>query len=54
MRTQALYLLVGLALGWLILLVGYLLWRPAYRRWRTWRYGAPLDHTLLLTEWGAG
>jgi signal transduction histidine kinase len=45
-------LLVGLALGALALVLGFLLWRGARRRWRAWRYGSPIDHGTLLVEYG--
>jgi len=43
---------VGLALGWLSLALGYLLYRGAHKWWRLWRYGAPIDHSGLLMEYG--
>jgi len=45
-------LLIGLALGWLTLALGFLLYRGAHRWWRTRRYGAPVDHSVLLAEYG--
>ena len=45
-------LLIGLALGWLTLVLGLLLYRGAHRWWRTRRYGAPVDHSVLLAEYG--
>ena len=45
-------LLVGLGLGALALVLGLLLWRGARRWWRAWRYGAPIDHSTLLVEYG--
>ena len=45
-------LLIGLALGWLTLVLGLLLYRGAHRWWRTRRYGAPVDHSILLAEYG--
>jgi len=46
------YLIVGLALGWITLALGFLLYRGAHRWWRTRRYGAPVDHSALLVEYG--
>jgi signal transduction histidine kinase len=45
-------LLVGLAIGALALTLGFFLWRGARRWWRAWRYGAPIDHSTLLVEYG--
>jgi signal transduction histidine kinase len=45
-------LLVGVVLGALVLALGLLLWRGVRRRWRAWRYGAPIDHSTLLVEYG--
>jgi signal transduction histidine kinase len=45
-------LMVGLVLGWVSLALGYLLYRGARRWWRLWRYGAPIDHSSLLMEYG--
>jgi signal transduction histidine kinase len=45
-------LLIGLTLGALALALGFLLWRGARRWWRAWRYGAPIDHSTLLVEYG--
>ena len=45
-------LLTGLALGWLTLALAFLLYRGV-RRWRrNRRYGAPVDHNVLLVEYG--
>ena len=45
-------LLTGLALGWLTLALTLLLYRGARGWWRTRRYGAPVDHSALLVEYG--
>ena len=45
-------LLVGIALGVLVVVLGRLVTRWARRRWHQWRYGAPLDHNTLLVEYG--
>jgi signal transduction histidine kinase len=45
-------LVTGLALGWLTLALGILLYRRARKWWRLWRYGAPVDHSTLLVEYG--
>ncbi len=44
--------LVGLALGWLTLALALLCYRGLRDGWRRWRYGAPLDHGMLLIEYG--
>jgi hypothetical protein len=45
-------LLLGLALGWLALAAGLVLYRGARRWWRNRRYGSPVDHSALLMEYG--
>ncbi len=45
-------LLVGLVLGALTLVLGFLLWRSVRRWWRAWRYGTPIDHSTLLVKYG--
>jgi signal transduction histidine kinase len=45
-------LLIGLALGWVTLVLGLVLYRGVHRRWREWRYGAPVDYGSLLVEYG--
>jgi|GEM_PF-1035301 len=45
-------LLTGLALGWLTLALTLLLYQGARGWWRTRRYGAPVDHSALLVEYG--
>jgi signal transduction histidine kinase len=45
-------LVIGLALGWLTLALGILLYRRAREWWRLWQYGAPVDHSTLLVEYG--
>jgi len=44
--------IIGLALGWLTLALGSLVYLAARRAWRRWRYGAPLDHSALLMGYG--
>ncbi len=46
------YLVIGLALGWLTLVLGLLLYRGARRWWHNQRYGAPIDHSVLLVKYG--
>ena len=43
---------IGLAVGWGTLALGYLVCRWAQGWWRVWRYGAPVDHGGLLVEYG--
>jgi signal transduction histidine kinase len=43
---------LGLAIGWLTLAVGVLVYRWARKRWRTWRYGIGVDHSFLQVEFG--
>ena len=45
-------LLIGLALGWLTLAMGFVFYRPARKWLHTQRYGASIDHNLLLVEYG--
>ncbi|HSG17340.1 MAG TPA: sensor histidine kinase [Anaerolineae bacterium] len=52
MSSETGYLFGGLALGWLSLAFGYLVYRVFYKRWRRWRYGDQIDHSVLLTEFG--
>jgi signal transduction histidine kinase len=52
MTDRAAYAIVGLALGWLTLALGSLLYRLAHRWWRKRRYGTPVDHGALLMEYG--
>jgi len=42
----------GLALGWFTLAVGLLVYRGVRGWWRSRRYGAPIDHSVLLVEYG--
>ena len=44
--------IIGLALGWLTLALGGLVYVAARRGWRRWRYGAPVDHSALLMGYG--
>jgi signal transduction histidine kinase len=45
-------MVVGLVLGWLTLALGMVLYRGAHRWWRLRRYGTPIDHNVLLMEYG--
>jgi signal transduction histidine kinase len=45
-------ILIGLALGWLTFALGYLVYRPARLWLHRQRYGASVDHSLLLVEYG--
>ncbi|MBN1889192.1 MAG: sensor histidine kinase [Thermoflexales bacterium] len=45
-------ILAGLLLGWFSLALGFLLYRWVRDWWRAWRYGVPIDHSLLLVEYG--
>jgi signal transduction histidine kinase len=45
-------LLVGLGLGWVSLALGLLLFLRGREWWRKQRYGEPLNHGLLLVEYG--
>jgi len=45
-------LVAGLALGWFTLAVGLLMYRGVRGWWRSRRYGAPIDHSVLLVEYG--
>jgi signal transduction histidine kinase len=42
----------GLVFGWLTLAAGFFLYRALRQRWRSRRYGAPVDHNALLMEYG--
>ena len=44
--------LIGLALGWMTLAFGLLFYRWVRSKWRTWRYGTPIEHNTLLMEYG--
>ncbi len=44
--------LVGLALGWLSLVLGLLLYRGLRQWWQRRHYGPDIDHSLLLVEYG--
>ena len=43
---------VGLGLGWLTLALGLFLFHQARELWRKRRYGDPINHGLLLVEYG--
>ena len=45
-------LVVGLALGWLTLALGLLLYQRVRKWWRNQRYGTPIDYSILLMEYG--
>lgn len=45
-------LMLGLALGWLTLVAGLLFHRGLRKWWRNQRYGPPVDHGVLLVEYG--
>ncbi len=44
--------IIGLLLGWLTLAIGIIIYLVVRRWWQRWRYGAPIDHSLLLIEYG--
>src|SRR4030043_502251 len=44
--------IIGLILGWLTLALGAVFYLAARRGWRRWRYGTPVDHSVLLMEYG--
>jgi hypothetical protein len=44
--------IIGLLLGWLTLAVGIIVYLAARRWWQRRRYGVPIDHSLLLIEYG--
>jgi signal transduction histidine kinase len=46
--TTATTLLIGVVLGWLMLALGFALYRWARRWWRKRNYGEPVDHSALL------
>ena len=52
MRVETIWLILGLVGGWLTLLLGLLLYRLVQGWWRKRRYGAPIDHSILLMEYG--
>ena len=52
MDANVKYLMAGLALGWLTLGLGLLLYQGVRRWWRNRRYGTPVDHSALLMEYG--
>jgi signal transduction histidine kinase len=45
-------MVVGLVVGWLTLALAMVLYRGARRWWRLRRYGTPIDHNVLLMEYG--
>ena len=44
--------MIGLALGWLTLALALLLYRGVRGWWHDRRYGPPVDHSVLLVEYG--
>jgi signal transduction histidine kinase len=44
--------MIGLALGWLTLALGLALYRAVRGYWHTRRYGPPVDHGVLMVEYG--
>jgi len=52
MSEILLCLMIGLALGWLTLALGLALYRAVRRYWHTRQYGPPLDHGVLMVEYG--
>ena len=44
--------IIGLMLGWLTLALGAIFYFAVRQWWRRWRYGAPVDHSALLMEYG--
>lgn len=46
------YLIFGLIAGWFTLGLVYLIFRQAQKMWREQQHGAPIDHSLLLFEYG--
>jgi len=45
-------LLVGLGLGWITLALGLFLFLRIRGWWRTRRFGVPINHGVLLVEYG--
>jgi signal transduction histidine kinase len=52
MAEKTNYLLTGLALGWFTLALGLVLYQRMRKWWRTRQYGAPVDHSSMLVEYG--
>ena len=52
MSSNATGVIIGLALGWFSLALGLLLHRALRGWWRARRYGPPVDHSVLLVEYG--
>jgi signal transduction histidine kinase len=46
------YLIIGLIIGWLALGLVYFVFRQAHGWWRKRQYGMPIDHSLLLVNFG--
>ncbi|HEY47193.1 MAG TPA: sensor histidine kinase [Anaerolineae bacterium] len=46
------YLIIGLVVGWLVLGLGGVVFHQVRRWWRRRQYGAPIDRSLLLMEYG--
>lgn len=45
-------LVLGVGVGWVTLILGILLYGHGRRWWHQRRYGRPMNHTLILTEYG--
>jgi len=52
MNGQMGNVIIGLMLGWLTLALGAIFYLAVRQWWRRWRYGAPVDHSALLMEYG--
>ena len=50
--NNATILLIGLGLGWLTLSLGLFIFLRLRKLWRKQRYGDPINHGLLLVEYG--
>ena len=51
MVNGIMFLLVGVALGCLSLVIGQFIYQRARQWWQNKRYGAPIDHSLLLAKY---
>lgn len=49
---EIIYLIAGLLAGWFAVGLVYLIFRQARKLWRERQRGAPIDHSLLLVEYG--
>jgi signal transduction histidine kinase len=52
MSSDTVRWVAGIALGWISLALGWLIIRFLINWWRHRRYGIPVDHSLLLVEYG--